>query len=249
MAAGGAGVGGASPSLLELFTYADQTIRANALSHSFGDAVLPEIRRKYPRLLPMVGERAKKEGHPSCKEKDIGKHKTPVFIGVSCFARVEHGNSKPLNSVWVEIPSDAGEHCCVVESRDKALRYGLDGYVCFLEDTRLVLSKGRTHECAEKSGIMWHYGDVVSETGGTVRLQIENKHLFLDEQLSRDALVTSDNEAGAGAGKATKATKATKPKTPRGGAGGAGGAGAGPPLPRKRTRTRRQKHRTRRRRN
>lgn len=228
MAAGGAG---GSPSLDKLFTYANQTIRANALSHSFGDAVLPDVKEKYPRLLPMVGERAKKEGHPSCKEKDIGDHKTPVFIGVSCFARVEEGDSKPLNSVWVEIPSDAGEHCCVVESRDKALRYSLDGYVCFLDDTRLVLSKGRTHECAEKSGIMWHYGDVVSETGGTVRLEIENKHLFLDEQLSRDALVTSDNEAGAAGG----AGKATKPKTPR---GGAGGAGAGPPLPRKRTRQR-----------
>jgi len=242
MAAGGAG---GSSSLSDLFKNADQMIRENASLHKFGEPVLEDVKARYPYLLPMVDERATKEGHPFCDEKHIGEHKTPVFIGVSCFARVEHGNSKPIHSVWVEIPPDAGEHCCVVESRDKALRYGRDGHVCFLIDTRLVLSKGRIHECAEKNGIMWQYGDVVSETGGTVRLEIENKHLYVDEQLSRDALVTSDNdaeaEAGGGAG---KATKATKPKTPR-----AGGAGAGPPLPRKRTRTRRQKHRTRRRRN
>jgi hypothetical protein len=247
MAAGGAG---GSSSLLDLFERADQTIRENASLHKFGESVLPEIRLKYPYLLPMVDERATKEGHPSCDEKDIGKHKTPVFIGVSRFARVVRpAGVKPINSVWVEIPIEAGYRCSIVESSEKAMCDGRDGYVCFLADTDLLLVDseiGRfTYECdRNEKGYLYHYGFVRSEKGESVRLEIDSNNLYLRDALMPNALVTSDNdaeaEAGAGAGKA----KATKPKTPR-----AGGAGAGPPLPRKRTRTRRQKHRTRRRRN
>jgi len=243
-AAGGAGAGGAgagaseSHSLSDIFKEAVEMITANGSSHSLGEPVLEEVQMRYPFLLPTVGERVKKEGHPPCKETNIGKYKTPVFIGVSCFARVVRSDSKPKNSVWVEIPPDAGERCCLVDSKDKALRYGRNGYVCFLKDTRLVFMNDCTHECKKADGYMWQYGYVPAENGGTVYLEIENKHLYIDKELSNEAFVTSDNEAGAGAGAAAGAGKATKQKTPRG-----GGAGAGPTLPRKRTRRRRQTHR------
>ena len=242
MAVGGAGAeagaGLSPPSLEEIFKNATEMIETHAKREDgstlpFCEPVLKEIRESYPLLLPLVGER--EEGHPS---EAVGTHKTPTFIGVSRFARVvTPSDPKPKNSVWVEIPIETGYRCSIVDSREKAIHDGRDGYVCFLADTDLLLrgpGSGRfLYESRNNErGYVHQYGSVSAEGGGTVLLEIQNNNLYLRDELSRDAFATNDNAAAAGAG------KAKKPTTSR-----AGGAGAGPPLPRKRTRTRRQKHR------